>query len=466
MNKVEKPLKKDIYSCILPIIGLLAAVMVCAIYIVTSHNTVIKSYAVGYNDIAQMSASLECYEQSLNDYIEYGSEEHKEELKNDYNTLNYKSRNLYFNRYDYVEDVRDEIENIGVLVDSLAGSMSKVFDENDMKTVAMIYSDNIDGSISQIRSDIAKVMEIQVLSTESKYNMISNVSVVCLLVIITMLVTLIALTVKFYAFVKSRITVPAKEIAEWAKLMGEDYYQMSPLKYGEQDEIQQIAEAFNIVKEKIIEHQQKNEELGEIVRKLRNEEESKKKFVQMLYEEKREKASITSAAQKDGLTGLYNRKAFDDIVNDFVAKKPNNKEGALFIIDMDNFKTVNDSLGHLQGDEALKMLAGSMRVVFAGAYLGRYGGDEFVAFVVDCVRDDDICKVAGELCSRMRRTIENNGKSVKISVSIGCATSIGTNLGNELYSKADKALYHSKENGRDQFTIYTDEFEGVVYDKG
>lgn len=466
MNKVEKPLKKDIYSCILPIIGVLLAVFICTIYIVVSHNTVIKSYAVSYNDIAQMSAALECYEQSLNDYIEYSNDEYKEKLRNDYNTLNYKSRNLYFNRYDYSYEIRDEIEDISNLVDKLAGSMGWIFDNSDMRNVSIIYSEDIDGYLAQIRTDIAQIMELQVSDAESKYNMISKVSVVCFLVIVTMLVTLVALTVKFFALVESRITVPAKEIAEWAKLMGEDYYQMSPLKYGEQDEIQQIAESFNIVKDKIMEHQKKNEELGEIVRKLRNEEESKKKFVQMLYEEKREKANITSAAQKDGLTGLYNRKAFDDIVNDFVSKKPNNKEGALFIIDMDNFKTVNDSLGHLQGDEALKMLAGAMRVVFAGAYLGRYGGDEFVAFVVDCVREDEIRKVASELCNRMRSEIEHNGKSVRISVSIGCATSIGTNLGTEIYSKADKALYYSKENGRDQFTIYTEKLEGVVYDKG
>ena len=465
MNKVEKPLKKDIYSCILPIIGLLIAVFVCTIYIVVSHNTVIKSYAVAYNDIAQMSAALECYEQSLDEYIEYGNDAYREKLKNEYNTLNYKTRNLYFDRYDYSYEIREKIEDVSNVVDQLAGLMSRVFDTGVEKDELVVCLYDIDRYISQIRTGIAQIMELQVSGTEEKYNVISNVFAVCLLIIVSMIVILITLTVKFFSFVKTRITVPIKEIAEWSKLMGEDYYQMSPLKYGERDEIQQIAESFNIVKEKIIEHQKKNEELGEIVRKLRNEEESKKKFVQMLYEEKREKANISSAAQKDGLTGLYNRKAFDDIVNDFVAKKPNNKEGSLFIIDMDNFKAVNDSLGHLQGDEALKMLSGAMRVVFAGAYLGRYGGDEFVAFVVDCVREDDIRKIAGELCNRMRREIEHNGKSVRISVSIGCATSVGIGLGNELYSKADKALYYSKENGRDQFTIYSEKLEGVVYDK-
>ena len=466
MNKIVKPLKKDIYACILPIVGLLAVVFVCTLYIVISHNSIVEAYVTGYNDIAQMSAALDGYEQAMNEYIEYGSEEYKEELRNEYNTLNYKNRNLYYNRYDYNQDIRYEIENISSHMDKVNNSMSSVFERDDMEEITAIYSADIEGYLKTIRATLTEVMEMQVSGTESRYNMISNVSVVCLVIIVVMIVTLIALTVKFFVFVESRITVPAKEISEWAKLMGEDYYQMSPLKYNEQDEIQQISESFNIVRDRIVEHQKKSEELGEIVRKLRNEEESKKKFVQMLYEEKREKANITSAAQKDGLTGLYNRKTFDELVNDFVAKKPGNKEGSLFIIDMDNFKTVNDSLGHLQGDEALKMLAGAMRVVFAGAYLGRYGGDEFVAFVVDCVRDDDIRKVASELCNRMRKQLEHNGKAVRISVSIGCATSVGINLGNELYTKADKALYHSKENGRDQFTIYTDELEGVVYDKG
>lgn len=465
MKTVKKPIKKDIFTYLLPIVILLLALFCCALYIVVSHNSVISNYIVGYNDIAQLSVAIDGYEQAVLGYIENSDEKNKIEFIDKYNSLNYKIRNLYYNRYDYNSTVKSDIEDISDYMDIVISSTGKILECTDVESVKHIYLDEIEGILYEMRSMTANIMEIQVSSNNKKYESISNASVVLLMVIIAFIAILVALAIKFFIFVDRRISIPSKEIAEWARLMKDDYYQMSPLKYEGQDEIQLISEAFNAVKEKIIDQQKKSDELTQTIQKLKSEEESKKKFVQMLYEEKREKANITSAAQKDGLTGLYNRKTFDEFVGDFVAKKPGNKEGALFIIDMDNFKMVNDSLGHLQGDEALKMLAGAMRVVFPGAYLGRYGGDEFVAFVVDCVRYDDICKVAGELCIRMNQRMEHNEKSVNISVSIGCATSMDINSGKELYTRADKALYHSKENGRNQFTIYTDKLEGVVYEK-
>ncbi|MGN0374492.1 MAG: GGDEF domain-containing protein, partial [Butyrivibrio sp.] len=234
---------------------------------------------------------------------------------------------------------------------------------------------------------------------------------------------------------------------------------MSPLKFNKEDEIQQISESFNIVRDKMRESQKNNEELNEALSKLRKEEEYKKKFVQLLYEEKREKDTISNVAQHDGLTGLYNRRTFDDFVNEFIVRRPGNKDGALFLIDMDNFKGVNDSLGHLQGDEALKTLAGAMRVVFSGGYLGRYGGDEFIAFIVGCTTETDMERYAGELCRKMHKKLEYNGKTVQLSVSIGAASSVGIKACSELYTRADKALYHSKENGRNRYTVFTDALE-------
>lgn len=120
---------------------------------------------------------------------------------------------------------------------------------------------------------------------------------------------------------------------------------------------------------------------------------------------------------------------------------------------MDDFKNVNDTLGHLAGDEALKLLAGAMRVVFTGAYLGRYGGDEFIAFIPAFKNEDELENHAAELCKKMNTRFENDQKYVNLSVSVGIATTDNISEYSELYMKADKALYYSKENGRNQYKL-------------
>ena len=125
----------------------------------------------------------------------------------------------------------------------------------------------------------------------------------------------------------------------------------------------------------------------------------------------------------------------------------------MFLIDMDNFKSVNDTLGHLAGDEALKTLAGVMRIVFPGGYLGRYGGDEFIAFAIGVSKEDALSKLGQELCHKMDKNFEYGGKVAKISVSVGIADTVGVDDYSELYMRADKALYYAKEHGRNQYKL-------------
>ena len=136
-----------------------------------------------------------------------------------------------------------------------------------------------------------------------------------------------------------------------------------------------------------------------------------------------------------------------------MSNKSVSSEGALFLIDMDNFKNVNDTLGHIAGDEALKTLAGAMRIVFPGGYLGRYGGDEFIAFVPSTCDDETLDRLGSSLCKKMDRKFEHGGKSVRLSVSVGIVNTVGIDDYAELYMKADKALYYSKEHGRNQYTL-------------
>ena len=281
---------------------------------------------------------------------------------------------------------------------------------------------------------------------------ISDAKVMGVLLIIS--VCLFAgLVIYTYVFLHRRVSAPIKDVYEWAMGFEKGYGDMNDLTWEKDDEIGKIKHAFNTVKKKLNYANALSEEYASAMKKLKSEEEIKEKFVKQLYDEKRDKEAISTAAKRDGLTGLYNRRTFDDVVNDYLRRRVNGAEAALFLIDMDNFKNVNDTLGHLAGDDALKMLAGAMRIALPEAHLGRYGGDEFIALFTDYNTVDDVKAAADTLCRKMRVDFSNAGKTVKLSVSIGIATTEGVSGYSELYMKADRALYFAKENGRDQFKL-------------
>ena len=110
-------------------------------------------------------------------------------------------------------------------------------------------------------------------------------------------------------------------------------------------------------------------------------EDMRKKLADKLEQKIQEITDIKSKSQQDALTGLWNRAYTENAVNELLA---DGSKGALFMIDMDNFKAINDNYGHIEGDNTLKMFADTMRK-FAKEddVLCRIGGDEFVMFIKD-----------------------------------------------------------------------------------
>lgn len=154
---------------------------------------------------------------------------------------------------------------------------------------------------------------------------------------------------------------------------------------------------------------------------------------------------IKKLAERDGLTGLLNFRSFCERFDS--AKK----DGAwLFIIDVDNFKSINDTYGHLAGNKALKLLAAIMRdSVCGGDLLCRMGGDEFLILFCRPLTADEAANTA-------RRLIENvgqiGGEAPISGISIGITqTADGQSLHSAI-KKADKALYISKTSGKNTFT--------------
>lgn len=173
-------------------------------------------------------------------------------------------------------------------------------------------------------------------------------------------------------------------------------------------------------------------------------------YMKNIDAEKRREMAQERAARRDPLTNVYNRKIFENEVQEFMTSEEDRK-GALIILDLDNFKRVNDQFGHLAGDELLKSLAEILRTTFRSHDLiGRLGGDEFLVFVKD-VTDKEI------LDRRMLQLFEHmkTADSEALFCSAGISLAAGRDFSyREELRKADEALYKSKKKGKNQYSYY------------
>lgn len=163
---------------------------------------------------------------------------------------------------------------------------------------------------------------------------------------------------------------------------------------------------------------------------------------------------LRSKISKDDMTGILNKAATKSSIEDILASTDTSHVHALFMIDTDHFKSVNDTFGHQFGDETIKMCANIIKKTFRDSdIVGRVGGDEFMVFMKDTTREVTQ-KKASELNESFRRKLEKDDKSVNISCSIGIAFyPISGQTYEVLYAGADEALYDAKEGGRDRYCI-------------
>jgi diguanylate cyclase (GGDEF)-like protein len=174
--------------------------------------------------------------------------------------------------------------------------------------------------------------------------------------------------------------------------------------------------------------------------------------------------------ERDTLTGLLNRKTFDQKIGKILSNlNVDNKRKSdsniqyyfLAIFDIDHFKKVNDQYGHLIGDEVLLLLSQLMTKSFRDSdYLFRFGGEEFVG-VFGCANEADIQLVIERFTKKLQQySFPQVGK---VTVSIGCTKLVPDVTPSQFVDRADLALYHAKNNGRNQMHIYEDLVEqGLV----
>lgn len=169
---------------------------------------------------------------------------------------------------------------------------------------------------------------------------------------------------------------------------------------------------------------------------------------------------MKQSASVDALTGVFNRKALEGAITNALSSDRAN--GAMVLIDLDNFKSVNDILGHPAGDKVLCETADIISAEFrSGDIIGRLGGDEFMVFSPGLSKLENITRKIEHLNELGRRDIPTpNGGAIRVSFSIG--VSICPEQGrsyNSLYKRADLALYRSKELGKDRYTMFEERLE-------
>ncbi|MBW7572591.1 sensor domain-containing diguanylate cyclase [Caproiciproducens faecalis] len=180
-------------------------------------------------------------------------------------------------------------------------------------------------------------------------------------------------------------------------------------------------------------------------------------FISDIDRQKRETMSLKEKAEHDQLTGLYNRMTTNTLIDKVISQSSTGSRHALFTIDIDNFKNVNDNLGHLVGDEVIVNIASKIKKKFReDDIIGRIGGDEFVVFLTDISRRD-VERKADVLQTIFRNAHPHDDPELKVSGSIGVAfyPEDGTNY-YELFSKADAAMYAAKNSGKDAYRTYAD----------
>ncbi|WP_310384882.1 putative bifunctional diguanylate cyclase/phosphodiesterase [Roseateles sp.] len=170
-------------------------------------------------------------------------------------------------------------------------------------------------------------------------------------------------------------------------------------------------------------------------------------------------ARIQFLAHHDGLTGLLNRSAFMEQVQALITAPvaaPERRSMALLFIDLDNFKRVNDSLGHLEGDKVLKTVAGRISdCLRASDLVARFGGDEFVILLSDVHEQADVLVVLLALLAVVEVPVDADGHGLTVTPSIGVAMypAHGARV-EDLIQHADMAMYLAKAKGRASYCFY------------
>ncbi len=174
--------------------------------------------------------------------------------------------------------------------------------------------------------------------------------------------------------------------------------------------------------------------------------------IKIIDEEKEAQNALLDKAQRDSLTHVLNAETSHRLIAKEISRLEQGKNGGLLVIDIDHFKQINDTYGHLSGDKALVDVAGMLKANFReDDIIGRPGGDEFVVYMKNAGDIQCLSVKCSVLCRCMQALSVKDGRG--ITVSVGAVLSSAGDTYEQLYQQADSALYSAKKLGRNRFQI-------------
>ncbi|MCL2573659.1 MAG: diguanylate cyclase [Defluviitaleaceae bacterium] len=161
-------------------------------------------------------------------------------------------------------------------------------------------------------------------------------------------------------------------------------------------------------------------------------------------------------AEQDMLTGLLDKISGINLIQNKLMTSAEKSQHALYVVDIDNFKNINDNLGHSEGDKVLIDTAGALTELFRDSdIVSRFGGDEFIVLATDIKDAVFVEKRAKEICSALRKNYGEGENIHSISASIGISLyPTHATTYEDLFDLADKAMYKTKGNSRDGYTLH------------
>ncbi len=177
--------------------------------------------------------------------------------------------------------------------------------------------------------------------------------------------------------------------------------------------------------------------------------------------QKKAAAELEDRASRDVLTKLYNKVAAQERIQKLIAAGDPKARSALMVLDIDNFKQINDRYGHMLGDAVLVEVSAKIAGMFRGAdIVSRIGGDEFMIFLPDVHTEEVVEKRADELIGTLKKLLQENVGEISFSCSIGLAFSESRQDDfTKLFNQADRALYRAKAAGKNRYMRYHEDMK-------